>query len=115
MYLSHFVEEINQATVGIPISFPNKMNGIILPVIFWLKNIKDSICVLGQGSSIKEEILQSREVIIMKIRERKQTGILFLIKIELDPIDLRFQMTFLTLLSRVRTYKNSSKEFTSNT
>lgn len=51
----------------------------------------------------------------MKIRERKQTGILFLIKIELDPVDLRFQMTFLTLLSRVRTYKNSSKEFTSNT
>lgn len=114
MFLSHFVGEINQATVGILISFPNKMNEIILPVIFWLKNIKDSIC-LWQGPSIKEEILQFREAIFMKIRERKQTGILFLIKIELDPIDLRFQMTFLTLLSRVRTYKNSSKEFTSNT
>lgn len=56
MFLSHFVGEINQVTVGILISFPNKMNEIILPAIFWLKNIKDSIC-LGQGSSIKEEIL----------------------------------------------------------
>lgn len=83
MFLSCFVEDIiNQATVGILISFPNKMNEMILPVIFWLKNIKDSICVFGQGSSIKEEILQSREATIMKIRDRKQTGILFLIKLK---------------------------------
>lgn len=49
-----FVDEINQATVGILTSFPNKMNGIILPVIYFdLKNIRDYIWVLGQDSSIK--------------------------------------------------------------
>lgn len=65
MFLSCFVEEINQATVGILISFPNKMNEIILPVIFWSKNIKDSV-YLGKVLQSKKKFFNLEKPLLWK-------------------------------------------------